>query len=177
MKTINSLATAFLVLAIFTFSKCKKENDEMTLPPETAIGAMTFGCKINGKVFVPRDGNGRPGLYVQYVNLGNVPGGGWHLNIPAIDWKSSSPILSIHIETDSLLVLEGMMYSFKNSKGNPIAFHDASDTYLALDNSGNLFIKKHDQVNHILSGTFSFVGTNSSGQQVHITEGRFDIRY
>ena len=139
---------------------------------------MTFGCKVNGKVFVPRDGRGKPGLYVQYVNLGTGLGGGWYLNIPAIDWQSSSPLVSIHIETDSLLVLEGVNYSLKNSKGSPLAFYQAEDTYLALEvNNGYLRIKKHDQINRILSGIFSFIGTSSSGQKINVTEGRFDIKY
>ena len=46
---------------------------------------MTFGCKIDGKVFVPKDGNEQPGLYEQYVYLGNGTRGGWHLNIPVTD--------------------------------------------------------------------------------------------
>ena len=57
-------------------SSCKKNKDSTDqLPPETTTGAMTFGCKVNGKVFVPKDGNGKPGLFVQYAFLGNGPGG------------------------------------------------------------------------------------------------------
>ena len=69
----------FLVIATLatSYRSCKKSSTtEDQLPPETTTGAMTFGCKVNGKVFVPKDGNGRPGLYVQYVNLGPGPGGG-----------------------------------------------------------------------------------------------------
>ncbi len=163
------------IISCFCFAQCRK-NKEPELPPVTTTGAMTFGCKINGKVFVPRDGRGRPGLYCQYVNLGNGPGGGWFLNIPATDWRSSYPILSVHIETDSLLLIEQTSYSLGNSKGKALAFYNADNTYFAKEGEGNLFIMKHDTRNRILSGTFAFTGT-SRGKQVEVTEGRFDIRY
>ncbi len=77
MKNIKFILTAIAVISLFTFSQCKKnKNEEPQLPPETTTGANTFGCKVNGKVFVPKDGRGRPGLYVQYVNLGSGIGGG-----------------------------------------------------------------------------------------------------
>jgi hypothetical protein len=56
-------------------SKCRKDN-EPQLPPETTTGAMTFGCKIDGKVFLPKSGNGVPGIITEYPFLGNGPGGG-----------------------------------------------------------------------------------------------------
>lgn len=76
MKNIKFVLAVVCVMTIFTFSQCKKKTEEPQLPPETTTGAMTFGCKVNGKVFVPKDGRGRPGLFVQYVNLGAGLGGG-----------------------------------------------------------------------------------------------------
>ena len=68
--------TLFLLLLSLFFinSKCKKEYNEPQLPPETTIGAMTFGCKIDGKVFVPKDGGGLSGLKTEYLFLGNGRG-------------------------------------------------------------------------------------------------------
>lgn len=155
-------------------ASAKKKTEEPQLPPITTTGAMTFGCKINGKVFVPRDGRGKPGLYCQYVNLGTDSGGGWYLNIPATDWRPNPP-KGVNIETDSLLVEQGTSYIFKKLKGNPHAFYDNGEVF---DASGELTILKFDQTNRILSGTFFFTGTNAStGQTVEVTDGRFDIRY
>lgn len=180
MKNIKLLSAAVLVITLFTFSQCKKsKTEEPQLPPETTTGAMTFGCKVNGKVFVPKDSRGRPGLYVQYVNLGPSAGGGWFLNIPATNWVPSTPE-GVGIGTDSLLVVEGSIYPFKyRKKGYPNANYYNGPQYETLDNnSGELKIIKFDQINRILSGTFFFTGTdNSNGQTVNITEGRFDIRY
>ena len=175
MKHLSLPLLGLCLVVILSTIYCKK--DRFSLPPETTSGAMTFGCKVNGKVFVPRDGNGKPGIFCQYVNLGSGEGGGWFLNIPATNWKSS-PIESIHIETDSLLVEEGATYDFKNQKGYPRAFYFKTTTYLKGDTaSGRLHITKHDRNNRILSGTFEFAGTNNSGENVHITDGRFDIVY
>jgi hypothetical protein len=180
MMNTRLLIISVLLVAGFAFTECKKNKAELQLPPETASGAMTFGCKINGQVFLPRDGNGRPGLYVQYINLGNVPGGGWHLNIPAYNYPDKR---GITIETDSLLLAGGVTYEFKTTIGTAHAFYletvaGGVNVYPKLDNeSGSLVIKKHDLVQRILAGTFSFTGTDGNGIKVNITEGRFDIRY
>ena len=178
MKYNKITLATLLITIIFTFNQCKKnKDDEPQLPPETTTGAMTFGCKVNGKVFVPRNGRGRPGLFVQYVNLGMGPGGGWSLNIPAVDWVPITPE-GVNIETDSLLVNEGVTYFFKNQKGSPRAFYDNGASFIAMDNDGSLKITKFSPTTRIISGIFSFVGTNTAnGKQINITEGRFDIRY
>ena len=98
MKRQSFLLFACLFSLLLSASRCKKDRFE--LPPETTTGANTFGCKVNGKVFVPRSGNGRPGLFCQYVYLGEGEGGGWFLNIPAVDWKAS-PNEIVSIATDS----------------------------------------------------------------------------
>ncbi len=115
MKQLKRLLIVATVTSLFTFSQCKKKTEEPQLPPETTTGAMTFGCKVNGKVFVPKDGRGRPGLYCQYVNLGTGPGG-WYLNIPAIDQIPANSV-GINIATDSLFVLENTKYQFGIGKG------------------------------------------------------------
>jgi hypothetical protein len=185
MKQLNIFTASFLALLLFTFSQCKKKTEELQLPPETTTGAMTFGCKVNGKVFVPKDGRGQPGLFVQYVNLGAVVGGGWFLNIPATNWVPSTPE-GVNIGTDSLLISEGSTYEFKLSttnqriKGSFNTFCDFNGKTYAKTASdiGSIYIRKFDQINRILSGTFFYSATNiSTGEKITITEGRFDIRY
>lgn len=185
MKHVKNSFGAMVLLLLLTGSHCKKKTEEPQLPPVTTTGAMTFGCKINGKVFVPRDGRGKPGLICQYVNLGNDEGGGWYLNIPATNWVSST-IPSVSITTDSLLVEEGKTYEFKlDSNFLPIkgtaraVYLTGSNAYPKLNSQkGSLHVTKFDQSNRILSGTFYFTGTSAStGEKVEVTDGRFDIRY
>jgi hypothetical protein len=143
MLFIKRFIIAGLIFGIFTFSNCKKDKYDPQLPPETTTGAMTFGCRINGEVFVPRDGNGRPGLIAEYVYLGSGSGGGWFLNIPAVDYKIS-PSKSISIVTDSLLLQEGLVYEFKTTKGNVKTYYDSGFELFPKINSetGSLHIKK-----------------------------------
>ena len=178
MKKLKTLLAAFMLLMLFTFSQCKKHKDEPKLPPETTTGAMTFGCKVNGKAFVPKDGRGKPGLYCQYANLGTGPGGGWYLNIPAIDQIPANSV-GINIATDSLFVLEATQYQFGIGKGlAKVRYYEGVDSYpKGANDTGSLFITRHDTILRILSGKFSFTGTNTNGIKISVTEGRFDIRY
>jgi Family of unknown function (DUF6252) len=186
MKLLKISIAFAIVFVLFTSIKCKKnKTQEAELPPETTTGAMTFGCKVNGKVFVPKDGRGKPGLFVQYVNLGAGVGGGWFLNIPATNWESTE-IPTLQIGTDSLLITENSTYQFKinnnnqSIKGTAFAkYASGSSGYIKLNSDvGDLIITRFDQVNRILSGRFYFIATNTSnGEKINITEGRFDIRY
>ena len=170
------LALALLIL--FTLSQCKKDDASPQLPPDTISGAMTFGCQIDGRVFVPRNGRGQPGLEVQYVDLGPGKGGGYYLNISATDWRPN-PVEGVSITADSLLVEEGRTYPFTTAKGGPRAFYEVGPQYQKLDqDTGELTITRFDRQQRILSGRFHFVGTNiATGKQVSVTDGRFDVRF
>lgn len=176
MKAQHFLLLLF-VSSLLLNSKCRKEN-ELQLPPETTTGAMTFGCKINGKILIPKGGNGFPGILTEYPFLGNGPGGGWFLSIIGTDRKSEG-MPAVSIATDSLLLVEGNTYNLEDKKGHANAEHFSGlFTYKIFSpNSGVLTITKHNQSLRILSGRFSFTATNSNGEKVNITEGRFDVRY
>ena len=176
MKTKHLILLLFFSSLLLN-SKCKKEN-EPQLPPETTTGAMTFGCKIDGKVFVPKGSYAGPDISAQYLFLGTGPGGGWFLNIGAAN-RIDNPKKNISIETDSLLILEGNAYSLKSAKGFAYGRHlsDIISYQMNSGDTGELFITKHDQTQRILSGRFSFTASRSNGEKVNITEGRFDIRY
>jgi len=176
MKTQQTLLLFFISL-LFLNLTCRKENTAQ-LPPETTTGAMTFGCKIDGKVLLPRDGNGASGIRIEYLFLGNGPGGGWYLNIVGTDRKSEG-MPAVAITTDSLFLTEGNTYILQKTKGHANGEHFLGlFTYkIVSPDSGILIITKHDQTQRILSGRFSFTATNPNGKKVNITEGRFDVRY
>ena len=178
MKLHSPLLLLFFSVTLLS-SRCKKQNTEPQLPPETTTGAMTFGCKVNGKVYLPKGGDGFPGIITEYPFLGNGPGGGWFLNIATRDQSISSNSPGVSITTDSLLLIEGNSYQLQIGKGLA-----AGEYFLGIfsykiknNDNGTLIITKHDQIQRILSGRFSFTATNNNGQKVNITEGRFDVRY
>lgn len=172
MRKIRLLCAATFSLILFINSRCKKSDAEPQLPPETTTGAGTFGCKVDGKVFLPRGGSGSPGLRVEYINYGN---GDWRLNVAAIDWESKR---SVSIETDSLLLEEGITYELKASKG--FAKGQYVDKLIAygirIGDTGTLKVTRHDLNERILSGIFWF-NVTSDNSKANVTEGRFDVRY
>jgi hypothetical protein len=160
-------------------SQCRKNNADPTLPPETTNGAGTFGCKINGRNFVPRSGRGQPGLYVRYYREFSGLNEYWSLAITAGQYKDR-PTETIQIGTDTLLVESGETYQFDRGQGKPFVIY----TY-GYDNfqykpakAGDLFITKHDRDARILSGRFWFnIYSLADSSIVRVTEGRFDVRY
>src|SRR5579875_54384 len=58
MKTLKTLSLfSVLCILLFTNMKCKKyfpDPGPETLPAETQTGARTFGCLVDGKVWLPK---------------------------------------------------------------------------------------------------------------------------
>ncbi|MCU0447511.1 MAG: hypothetical protein MUE85_21650 [Microscillaceae bacterium] len=52
----------WLLCLSLAFATCKKKNVEPKLPPETQVGANTFGCRVNGQVWVPSGNDGTPNM-------------------------------------------------------------------------------------------------------------------
>lgn len=178
MKRHLPLLLLFFSITLIS-SRCKKANIELQLPQETTTGAMTFGCKIDGKIYLPYGGDGYPGIIVEYPFLGNGPGGGWFLNIATRDRSISSSRPGISVTTDSLLLEEGNTYQLRVQKGYATGeyFLGIISYKISANDAGTLTITKHDQSQRILSGRFSFTATNSNGDKVIVSDGRFDIRY
>jgi hypothetical protein len=53
--TMKKFLTFLLLLIVASCSS--DDTNGNRLPPETQVGANTFGCLINGKTFIPRSGN------------------------------------------------------------------------------------------------------------------------
>ncbi|HEY6437391.1 MAG TPA: hypothetical protein VIY47_12435 [Ignavibacteriaceae bacterium] len=179
MGKIRLLCAATFSLLLFINSRCKKSDAEPQLPPETTTGAGTFGCKVNGKIFIPKSGGGQPGLYADYVYYNTGPGAGWYLNIVAI-YNQSSNSTTVNIVTDSLFLEEGHIYDLKEKKGFAAGRYSYGlNAYeMRMIDSGKMTIVKHDQTKRILSGNFWFNAKSLFDTSiVKITEGRFDIIY
>jgi len=175
----------FLFLLIF-FSvlgfHCKKHRTpEEQLPPETHGGVGTFGCLVNGSVFVPK---GTPlagpilSCAYQYIN------GGYHFQVTARE-DNSSQTLAVGIFTDSLEISQGIQLRLSlRGSGSAYGQHgnlnlNSSNKVFYTDstNSGELKINFLDTINRIASGTFWFDGVAQDGEKVQIREGRCDVKY
>lgn len=176
-----------LLLITLTTSKCKKDksnNPVDQLPPATQIGANTFGCLVDGKVFLPKGPSLNPILtsYYQYIYYPSPTG--FAFQVAARDNSQSSILNTVNILCDSVKLVEGKTYNLQeptrgNSRGNYRHFINSSwDNFLTYSPmSGQLLLTKFDEMNQIASGTFWFNAVDANGDTVHVTDGRFDMQF
>jgi len=153
MKTNIFKITVVVILLIVTAHSCKQENPAPTLPPETQEGKHTFGCYVNGELFVPSwkaASFGYPSLQANY--------------------RISSNSLTIGASgLNGFFTLT--VYPEENNKQIQawITYNNRSRTY---KDTGTIVLTRFDLDNLIVSGTFSC----EIQYFYSITQGRFDIK-
>ncbi len=189
---MKKLLFTLLAFTVFLIS-CHKDKTEPSppyqpidytvLPPETQTGANTFGCKVNGEVWVPRV----PLLAVTYRDIDalisekdGTGGGGITCNLVDIEHQIDN---SLSISTGITLFKEGKLcypsspiigVRFKKTDGKRYL-----SKYFDIDENC-LNITKFDTLNNIISGTFKFTAYNDTinkNDKIVITDGRFDLKY
>jgi hypothetical protein len=177
---LTMLAVAFLLL---NAASCTDEENGDKLPPETQSGNSTFGCLVNGKVWLPEGVPFSTQRTVTWVNEKYT-----YLVIGANQGPSQSLGLVINgteIKSNMVYTLNSdsnsnSTYSYKCEKGS-YCYYQSSSNY-----TGQLIITKFDTINKIVSGRFSFKAMFVEAQAsdgicdssiINITEGRFDLKY
>ncbi|MDQ2770013.1 MAG: DUF6252 family protein [Bacteroidota bacterium] len=165
MKTYLHLALAAVLLSA---SSCKKDGPEAGLPAATQEGKNTFGCLVDGQLFVP------------------LPPAG-------INSSSRDPLEASKYRTDILVSGRGNgyvdfalrnafqpgTYSLGETRTGSYGSHDVSagTYYTDAAHSGTVTLTRIDTVARIASGTFQFTALDfRSGKTVTVTDGRFDVR-
>ena len=181
---------------LFSCSKDETTTNDptLTLPPETQSGANTFGCYINGKLVIPRDGSGTVGGSDKGARFwGGYPLETDYYEIDIRDYKSThtSKIL-IHLQAVHVTGIGNYIINISNGmrgidglNGNYIhcmIFDKESNSYKyynSFNNSGTAIITKYDFNNRIVSGIFSCRVRNSinPANEIEITQGRFDFKW
>ena len=154
-----------LLFTTFTLSCCNNDDDKPQtelekLPPATQTGANTFGCLLDGKAFLPGNGQNTLDCVYQFVNdeyYFALQGNNEINNFSVLIGLSTN---AKHIEQNNTYALNGM---FSTTDGT---------TY-----TGELTITKLDDINHIVSGTFWFDIVDFQGNSHQIRDGRFDMQY
>ena len=173
-----------LLLASLFLIKCNNDDngddgptDPLNeLPAATQTGAQTLGCLINGEPFIPSNfGNSAPNAFYQFVD------GAYTLSISASSGGGDS-LTSIRIQSidNPILIESGNAYPLLNCDipnycGEYFSF---ADELIANSNSnfpGELIITRFDE--SIISGTFGFTVLDNDGNEITITDGRFDLNY
>lgn len=153
-----------ILLSIFSFWSCETEDESIDisiLPTATSTGANTFGCLVDGWVYVG-------GRYL-----------GWNHSTP---WTHDSFVYyqenenpeepeGNYILNVSVIVKPAINVSFKIQ--NPQEGKESAITSVKFDGEelqdGTATITRFDTKRKIISGTF--------GNGERLTNGRFDVQY
>ncbi|MGE0076607.1 MAG: DUF6252 family protein [Bacteroidales bacterium] len=181
MKILNYLIIALCFLMI-NASSCFDKDDEDKLPPETQTGNNTFGCLVNGKVWLPRG--------VPFSSVGTVAWVNSSYNYLSVGANQDNS-QSIGFVLKDTEINSGMVYTLNSNVNSHADFESRCETgaycYYGSNskNVGELTITKFDTINMIVSGLFSFKAYFTEAQAsdcgcdslFSITEGRFDLKY
>ncbi len=158
-SNFSLLLLAFCFL-LFTGMQCKKTSEttkEDVLPAETQTGKQTFGCLVNGEVWLPK---------------GSFPYSGLTATI-------QFDIVSILARNSGNSIIIGIRNIKDESKYNLIPedneFNFNGVNFKCTD--GFIEIKRYDKNQQIISGTFEANGKSNDGKIIRLTKGRFDLLY
>lgn len=191
------LSCVFLVILFLTANQCKKGvNPIDQLPPISNTGANTFGCLVNERVMLPRDGtptwttpSGFKAVELMYGSQND-----WiEFNIG--NYQDGRPINSMMIHFQNLQQIKKGDYVWMHTTfedavtGFPVyyqnhiycrAYNYDKKEWLwfgSYDNSGKVTITRYDTINpFIISGVFSGKLREKNGtNEITISLGRFDF--
>ena len=161
-----------VVLSALLFMGCTKER----LPRATEKGKNTFGCKIDGKVFLPSEDEPSFSAPSSPLLVSNNSFDGFILRARKFGTPTSTPknvIIALpYIKTTGTypLAIYGYGVYKEDYAGGPI--YRTNNTY-----TGQVKITRSDTINRIYSGTFSFTAIDeNTGKVVNVTDGRFDVK-
>ena len=165
MKHLTILVLLSLPLALST---CRDEDE---LPPITTEGKNTFGCVVNGKLWLPEQSLGQGATHAEIYKRPDT------LAVNIYSSNQGQSIFMSIIDFPDLRVNE--TYYFTNEKCCGLQFlnfeNSASCSY-EVPQSGHIKLLKWDPDKNILAGTFEFKAYSDECEDtVVITEGRFDI--
>ncbi len=186
-----------IVFLSILINACSTEssNPEDGLPPITLVGTNTFGCLINGKLLVPRNGNNNIVNPLSGASLlGGYPNVFDYFELEIIDYKSintGSLLLHMHDvvnigiseysinESNGMDNIDGLNHTYLHC----IIFDENTNSYqkyVSYENSGTLSIDRltiDTENGNIISGLFNCKLRNiqDPADEIEITKGRFDI--
>lgn len=184
MKQNEYLNIKLLLLAIlFSFISCEDKVDFSVLPSETQSGNDTFGCYVDGKIFI-----------------GNI----------YTTWQQDPIFVEYYSEIDLLLIsADGKFEDGKMGEMSMKIYHPKVDIPLnmnigrfncsywtdskkyeessyGLTEGGEVIITKFDTINKIVSGRFNMTAKKllgylpsdgySESDSIKLHEGRFDLK-
>ena len=181
----SPLVLSVAIATVASSLQCHKHKDEppKELPAITQEGKNTFGCKVNGEVWVPYSScaglttNPCQELSVDIFRISpnQMPLG---IEIGAAIRYSDNSLASITISspTNQGILTTGDKIdsvNIKYTKPGSIEYVEI----IGLGSNNHFIITKLDSANKIISGTFEATLYRTLNDSVKITEGRFDLEF
>src|SRR5260221_5224028 len=171
----------YLFIYCFLFHSCRKQKNEEQLPPATQTGANTFGCFLDGKVWIPTGRGAGSSIYPTSGGFFGTPDGKRNIYIQAY---SDNDNIEIYLKQ---IYQTGTYYLNKNTGIRPNFIYPESygaylingGSYSVTDSihNGIVRITYADTTTGIVSGTFEFTAKNiQTGELINIKDGRFDYK-
>jgi hypothetical protein len=165
-----------VILPLFYGVSCYKETPpkpvtpppcDTCLPAVTTSGKNTFGCRVNGKVWLPKAGSFNPGQWVEYFDKALTIHGYNEDKEEAVDIAFGAVLdTGMYVATNTAL---------KNRWGRFVT--DGFSKYFWADTMrvGYMHVLRFELTSGFMAGTFAFDAYTHQGDTVHITDGRFDL--
>jgi len=181
------LRTILLILLFSVFllnAKCKKDKPDppAVLPPITQEGKNTFGCKVNGEVWVPSykcGGTGNPcgeiAVDIARLSQNQLP---VEIHIGVGQKKNDNSLTAFSIQTktnESIFSIGNKIDSVTMYFQKPVV--QLYYNYNYYNRIEKFEITKLDTLNKIISGIFELTLYKSTSDSLNITEGRFDLKF
>jgi len=177
MKKKISLLS-FLLLIILLANCCEKDDDSR-LPPISQTGEGTFGCLVNGKIWLPE---GQFLSYPEYSIFHDQYNGVEFVDI-IVNQKSVSGFRFCIPEASVRVGRINLQKGVGRESGADYT-DDDKKYYWGLESVGEFIITNLDTITNevnvtpyrITSGTFWFDLISEEGEIVKIRDGRFDFK-
>ncbi len=164
-------AVACLLLTAMT---CQKKD----LPEPTQDGRDTFGCKINGKVFVAQRTSMFSGEHILVNYLHTKDDDRYSLIILGVNQKTDNRLKITYKGEGEIVPGKYPMVATEEENGFTATYSATGIFYpfgIDVSKTNEIEITKIDIENKVLSGKFSFHLIDDAGKRLAITEGRFDV--
>lgn len=171
------LFSLFVCAMLMTYSSCDETSPDV-LPKATMEGKNTFGCILNGEIWLPNGYDGTHNLIVQYDP--DFESGLFSITTYRYQGKNNDNRQTIAIYSDSLkstgsypLTLAGKQEAVFENWATPDCDFPQSEQHFR---DGVLNITRFDLQTGIISGTFEFTLARPGCDTIKATMGRFDMK-
>ena len=189
MKTAR-LFIVFLIVMIFT--GCLKDLFDEKLPEATKTGANTFGCKVNGKSWIP---DGSHGFFVSipalsahiyqsqgrkffYISARKDPS---ILNKEEDSYDDMDFDVILPANPGEVIINEtcsncGLACPYSSLRFFVKGLTNGACYMTSFTHTGKIQFSRIDTLNRIVSGRFEFSAIdNNTAKTINVTDGRFDV--